>query len=174
MATLTTHFGTELFEFLQELTENNNREWFQANKQRYDAEVKAPFLRFIQAFGPRLHTFAPCFVADPRPVGGSMFRIHRDLRFSKDKRPYKTAAAAHFYHERHKDVHAPGFYLSLEPGEVFVGAGSWRPDAAALARIRDAIVAEPDAWTSAISSPSFRARFEVWGETLRRDRKSVV
>ncbi len=167
MAT-TSHFGPGLFQFLRELAENNEREWFQANKRRYEAEVRGPFLRFIEDFGPRLRAFAPRYVADPRPVGGSMFRIHRDVRFSKDKRPYKTAAAGHFYHERHKDAHAPGFYLGLEPGSIVAGAGIWRPDAPTLAKVRDAIVARPDAWTEAVSGPELRDRFEFRGEALKR------
>ena len=84
---------------VQELAANNNREWFQANKDRYESEVKEPMLGFIADFATRLRTISANFDADPRPTGGSMFRIYRDTRFSKDKRPYKTGAAAHFPHE---------------------------------------------------------------------------
>ena len=84
------HFGPELFEFLTELRNNNNREWFQANKGRYQSDVLEPLQTFVADFGPRLHDISPHFVADPRPSGGSIFRIYRDVRFSKDKTPYKT------------------------------------------------------------------------------------
>ena len=137
------HFAPALFAFLRELRENNNREWFQANKGRYEADVRDPLLRFIADFALPLHELSTHFVADPRPVGGSLFRIYRDVRFSKDKSPYKTQAAAHFRHERGKDVHAPGFYLHLEPDDVFAGAGIWHPDMKSLTKIRDAIVANP-------------------------------
>ncbi len=121
-------------------------------------------LVFIADLGPRLKAISPCFLADPRPVGGSMFRIYRDTRFSADKAPYKTHAAAHFPHrDAGKDVHAPGFYLHLEPGSSFAGGGLWRPDAAALKRVRDAIVARPAAWRAA------RRRVgEIEGDRLAR------
>ena len=113
------HFTPALFKFLRELNKNNTREWFQANKDRYETDVRNPMLGFIADFAPYLEGLSPQFVAEPRRSGGSMFRIHRDTRFSKDKSPYKTHAAAQFGHARGKDVHAPGFYLHLEiRGEV--------------------------------------------------------
>ena len=71
-------------------------------------------------------------LADPRPVGGSLFRIYRDTRFSKDKRPYKTHAGITFRHRDGRDVHGPIFYLHLEPARVFMAGGMWRPEAGAL------------------------------------------
>ena len=102
------HFTPELFEFLLELRTNNNREWFQANKGRYERHVKEPLLQFIQDFEPSLHSVSTRFIADARANGGSMFRIYRDVRFSKDKSPYKTQAAVQFRHEAGKSAHAPG------------------------------------------------------------------
>ena len=134
------HVTPELFEFFRQLKRNNNREWFQKNKARYEERVRDPLLELVADFEPHLHKISPHLVADSRPVGGSLFRIYRDVRFSKDKTPYKTAAGVRFPHEECKDVHAPGFYLHLEPGEVFAGAGIWRPDAATLRRVRDRIV----------------------------------
>ena len=80
-------------------------------------------LRFIEEFAPHLEKVSGHLVTDSRPVGGSLFRIHRDTRFAKNKTPYKTHAGAHFRHVRAKGVHAPGFYLHMEPGNVFMGAG---------------------------------------------------
>ena len=108
-----------------------------------------PALAFIEDFGPRLHAISPHLRADPRRTGGSLFRIYRDTRFSKDKTPYKTAAGIHFKHERAKDVQAPGFYLHLAPGEVFAGGGIWHPDTKTVNAIREAIVADPDGWREA-------------------------
>ena len=103
------HFTPKLFSFLRALSKNNNKLWFQENKQRYFDEVRDPFLAFIAEFAPRLRKINPYFVADPRPIGGSLFRIYRDVRFARDKSPYKTMAAAQFNHERGKNVHAqPG------------------------------------------------------------------
>ncbi len=162
------HFTPALFTFLRELRENNNREWFRGNKARYEADVRDPLLRFIADFALPLHELSAHFVADPRPVGGSLFRIYRDVRFSKDKSPYKTQAAAHFRHERGKDVHAPGFYLHLEPDDVFAGAGIWHPDMKSLTRIRDAIVANPAGWRRLTSDGEFRRRWQLAGDSLKR------
>ena len=107
-----TSFDKALFDFLRELADNNDREWFADNKARYVAEVRDPMLDFIADFGPDLHKISARYVADPRANGGSLFRIHRDVRFAKDKRPYKTNAGAHFRHEAARNAHAPGFYLS--------------------------------------------------------------
>jgi uncharacterized protein (TIGR02453 family) len=163
-----TYFGPELFRFLRRLKRNNSREWFLANKATYERDVRDPLLRFIEDFAPRLNRLSSHFVADPRPVGGSLFRIHRDVRFSKDKSPYKTAAAAQFRHEAAKDVHAPGFYLHLEPSNVFFGAGLWRPDGKTLATIRDAIVENPSQWKRILSSRIFRANFTLSGDSLKK------
>jgi uncharacterized protein (TIGR02453 family) len=162
------HFTPQLFTFLRQLSRNNTREWFQTNKARYERDVRDPLLRFIEDFAPHLRRISPHFVADPRPVGGSMFRIYRDTRFSRDKRPYKTVAAAQFRHERGKDVHAPGFYLHLEPGNVFAGVGLWHPDVHTLSTVRNAIVEKPADWKRAVNAKAFRARFEVGGDVLKR------
>ena len=102
------HFTPALFEFLSELAENNNREWFQDNKARYERDVRDALVRFVADFGDRLHEISPHMVADPRLSGGSIFRIYRDVRFSKDKSPYKTNAGMHFRHEVGREVHGAG------------------------------------------------------------------
>lgn len=162
------YFDPSLFVFLDELSQNNNREWFQTHKQRYESEVRDPMRRFIADVGPHLHQISPRFVADPRPNGGSLFRIHRDVRFAKDKRPYKTNAGAHFRHEAGRNAHAPGFYLHLEPGMVFVATGVWHPDRHALTKIRDAIVDYPKRWQQVTSTPAIRAAGGLGGDSLKR------
>ncbi|MCY3636663.1 MAG: DUF2461 domain-containing protein [bacterium] len=165
------HFTPELFEFLSDLQANNNREWFADNKWRYEQHVKEPLLEFIEDFGPHLHSISENFLADSRANGGSMFRIYRDVRFSKDKTPYKTQAAVHFRHEAGKSAHAPGFYLHLEPNEVFAGVGIWRPDTATVGAIRNRIVAEPQAWDELVRAPRFAEKFELSGDSLKRPPK---
>ena len=108
-------FDPEFFEFMADLAANNDREWFAANKERYEAEVLEPALAFIEDFSYRLREISPNFVADPRRTGGSLFRIYRDVRFSKDKSPYKTHAGAHFP-AGGKGVRGPGYYFHIEPG----------------------------------------------------------
>ena len=157
-----------LFKFLRELEANNRREWFNDHKPRFLSDVRDPMLSFIEAFAPRLKKISARFVADPSPVGGSLFRIYRDTRFSKDKSPYKTHVAAHFTHavtrgtRREEAVHAPGFYLHIEAGGSFMGAGLWRPDPALANKIRQAIVAKPPKWRAATRG------LELDGDTLAR------
>ncbi len=134
------------FRFFRELAQNNNREWFNANKDRYIEEVRDPLLGFVEAFGARLEKISTSMFADSRPNGGSLFRIYRDTRFSKDKSPYKTYAGMTFRHVEGREVAAPGFYLHLEPGRVFAAAGMWHAPSDALKQIRDAIVEHPERW----------------------------
>lgn len=162
-------FPKELFTFLRQLAKNNNREWFNDNKPRYRQFVVEPMCEFISAMGVRFEKNQWCFTADPRPHGGSMFRIYRDTRFAKDKRPYKTHAACHFRHEAGKDAHAPGFYVHLEPGAVFFGGGVWMPPNPVLEKIRHTIVENPNGWKRIISNATFKKRFgEIEGDALKR------
>ena len=162
-----THFQPGIFAFLTELKENNSREWFQANKDRFRKDVQEPLLAFISAFAEPLHSISPHFVADPRPSGGSMFRIYRDVRFSRDKSPYKVHAAAQFRHREGRDVHAPGIYLHLEPGSVFMGSGLWHPDGPTLNAIRSAIVENPARWREVSEG------LELGGESLKRGPRGI-
>lgn len=162
------HFNPGLFKFLRDLKRNNRRDWFEANKKRYEEHVREPARHFISDFAPHLRKLSPHIVADPRPTGGSLFRIYRDVRFSKDKSPYKTHTGIHFKHAEAKDVHAPGFYLHLEPRSVFVGLGIWHPDGPTLAKIRQAIVADPAKWKRARDTKRFRDHYDLSGDSLKR------
>ncbi len=95
-------------------------------------------------------------------------RIHRDVRFGKDKTPYKTNVGIHFRHEVGKDVHAPGFYLHIALDECFLGAGVWRPDSPSLAAIRERIVEEPAKWKRAKGGKRFTDVWEQSGDSLKR------
>lgn len=161
------HIGKELFQFFRELAKHNDRDWFQRNKPRYERHVKEPLLQFVSDFGPHLRRINPHLVADPRPVGGSLFRIHRDVRFSPDKSPYKTHAGVRFPHEESKNVHAPGYYLHLEPGSVFAAAGIWHPDPVTLKKVRDAMVADAAGWKRAVSA-TVRGKSTLGGDSLKK------
>jgi uncharacterized protein (TIGR02453 family) len=160
-------FTPALFRFLTELRLHNDRDWFERNRDRYLRDVRDPMLRFVAEFAPTLRKIAPRLVADARPVGGSLFRIHRDTRFSRDKTPYKTNVAAHFRHEAGRDVHGPGLYLSLDPEDVEVGGGIWHPEPEPLRRIRVSILERTPAWKRVTSAPAMRG-LEWWGESLKR------
>jgi uncharacterized protein (DUF2461 family) len=129
----------DFFTFFRELAKNNERPWFEANKQRYKDVVIAPLCDLMEAMAPRVAKISKHIVVDPRPNGGSMFRIYRDVRFAKDKSPYKTNAGLHFRHALGKDAHVPGFYMHFAPDEVFFGGGIWMPEADALNKVRRAI-----------------------------------
>ena len=156
-------FGPELFRFLEELKDNNDRDWFAANKRRYEQDLLEPALAFIEDFEPHLRELAPHLRADARRMGGSLFRIYRDTRFSKDKTPYKTAAGIYFRHEAAKEIRAPGFYLHLAPGDVFAGGGIWHPDTKTANAIRESIARNADGWREATAGVRLGA-----GDALKR------
>jgi len=159
----------DLFKFLRQLKKNNNREWFKANKQRYHDVVADPVCDFIEAIAPRLETISDHYIADPRPHGGSMFRIYRDARFTKDKKPYKEHVGCQFRHEAGKDAHAPGFYVHIAPNEILFGGGVWLPPNPILNKIREAIVEKPDQWKKITQGKAFLNRFgELKGDGLIR------
>jgi uncharacterized protein (TIGR02453 family) len=168
MAAKTAYVTAETFRFLRELARNNNREWFAANKARYETTTRDPFLLLIGDLAEPLARISPHFRADPRPSGGSMFRIYRDTRFANDKTPYKAWLGARLFHERSRQVPAPLFYLHVAPGRCFVGGGLWHPESATVKRIRDFLVDNPATWKKAVRSKRFRERFELDGESLTR------
>ena len=160
-------FGAALPAFLQDLRENNERDWFNANRARYEDAVREPARAFIRSMAPALAAISPHFRADDRKQGGSLMRIHRDTRFSRDKTPCKTNVGIQFRHALGRDVHAPGFYVHVEPGSAFLAAGLWRPDTGALAMIRARIHEEPDTWRRIRDAPPFRGCFRLGGESLK-------
>lgn len=139
------YFTADLFRFLVRLKRNNNRDWFLAHHEEFETSVRQPALRFITDFAAPLYEITPHLVADPRPSRGSLFRIYRDVRFSHDKRPYKTHVAMRFSH-RGKDVHSAGFYLHLEPRGCFAASGLWHPEPPTLLKVRNAIVSRSEEW----------------------------
>ncbi len=157
-------FPTDFFDFFSELEAHNERGWFEENKPRYEESVVAPCLDFISAMGPELKKISPHFTAIPKKTGGSMFRIYRDTRFSKDKTPYKTNAALHFRHALGKDAHAPGFYLHLEPGQVFFGGGMWLPPSDALKNIRATIDEDQAGWKKVKNNKRLKDLFGALAE----------
>lgn len=140
----------QALQFVADLKANNRREWFHQNKARYQGEVVKPVQELLSAvrLNPHLH--------------GSLFRIHRDVRFSADKSPYKTHVGIHFRHEDGKDAHAPGIYVHLEPAQSFLGAGMWRPEKQALNSIRQAIWQNSAGWRGVIES------IQLAGDSLKR------
>ena len=162
------YFGPDLFGFLTELKNHNDREWFLSNKTRYEEQVRDPFLRLIADLRPGFEKINPRIVVDPSPTRGSMMRIYRDIRFSSDKTPYKTNIAAHFKHARAKDDAVPGYYLHLAPGSSMTGAGVWHPEPRAAQKIRSAILADPKRWKKATEGRTRGSACGMVGESLKR------
>ena len=162
------YFTAKTFRFQRDLAKNNNRAWFAANRQRYEEVLRQPFLRLIADLQAPLAKISAHYRADPRPQGGSLFRIHRDTRFANDKTPYKTWAGARIAHERRREVPAPSFYVHIAPRDAFAGGGLWHPESPTLNRVRTFLADNPAAWTKATRAPTFRRDFEWWGESLTR------
>jgi uncharacterized protein (TIGR02453 family) len=160
-------FPKEGIEFLKRLKRNNHREWFEKHKADFESFVKLPMQSLIAALHPHFERFAPEFDINPKR---SIFRIYRDVRFSKDKTPYKTHVAAHFVlRGKPKGVEGSGFYLHVEPGEVFLGGGLYMPDGDQLKKIRRAISGQPERFLSILHEKKFKKTFgALEGEKLQR------
>jgi uncharacterized protein (TIGR02453 family) len=161
-------FKPETIAFLRELKANNNRDWFNENKPRYEELVLDVALNFIQSMHDPLLKIAPHFTAIPKRMGGSLMRVYRDTRFSKNKTPYKTNIGIQFRHEQARDVHAPGFYVHIDPDSVFLGAGMWRPAPQALLGIRERITYKQAEWLRVCAEAKFKKQFSLGGEKLTR------
>lgn len=161
-----TGFPKDTIPFLKSLTKNNTREWFNAHKHRYEASFLNPALELIEALVHPLGAVAPCLKVEVKKSGGSLMRIYRDTRFSKDKTPYKTNIGIHFRHQAGKDVHAPGIYLHIAPNECFLAAGIWHPASGPIREIRQHIVDNPDTWKRALGR-GFAKNFTLHDESLK-------
>lgn len=162
------HFDPSLMQFLKDLKANNNKEWFNDHKQDYEDKVRSPALAFIEQMDHWIRLISPHYEAIPKKVGGSLMRVYRDVRFSKDKSPYKTNLGIQFRHEIGKDVHAPGFYVHIEPDEIFLGVGTWHPEPNSLKAIRDHIATKPGPYQDAIEHAPFTEFYNMAGESLMR------
>ncbi|MEP6571645.1 MAG: TIGR02453 family protein [Gemmatimonadota bacterium] len=152
--------------FFRRLARNNNRDWFEVHRAIYETEIKAPLAALVEDMDVRLARLAPEIIGDPRR---SVFRIHRDVRFSKDKSPYKTNAGCWFHHRDagrivgESEGGGAGFYFHLAGAECLVAGGIWMPPRVTLARIRAAIVDDPRGFSRTMG-PAFRRRFGALSE----------
>ncbi|TAN07649.1 MAG: DUF2461 domain-containing protein [Rhodanobacteraceae bacterium] len=162
------YFSPATFRFLRALARHNNRAWFKAHQAEYETRVRGPYLQLIADLQAPTAKLSRHYRADPRKVGGSLFRIQRDTRFSHDKEPYKAWAGARIFHERRREIAAPSFYLHIAPGDCFVGAGLWHPENHTLRNVRSFIVDNPAAWKRAAHSRTFQDHYAFWGQSLTR------
>ena len=164
-------FRPAAFRFLRDLARNNQKAWFEANREVYEREVREPMRRLVETLDAKLGSIAPEIVGDPKR---SMFRIHRDVRFSRDKSPYKTNAGAWLYHRNAGrkvgtagEGGGAGFYFHIDPTTCFMAGGIWMPARPALLRIREAIAAQPTALARLTSAAGFQRRFEGLSEEAK-------
>lgn len=175
------YFTPATFTFLRQLARNNNRAWFEKNRPCYEEDVKGPCLRLIADMAEPLKGISAQLVANPKTVGGSLFRIYRDTRFAADKSPYKTHTGMTFYHAAARSaargdggnagfgrLDAPVLYLHLQPGECFTGGGIWHPQPETLKRVRNYMVNNPASWKKATRDAKFLKVFALGGDALSR------
>ncbi|MBC3764299.1 DUF2461 domain-containing protein [Neptunicella marina] len=165
---MSNYFSQQTFQFLTQLANHNDKEWFNEHKQDYEKFVREPALAYISEMQSWIKMISPYYEAIPKKMGGSLMRVYRDVRFSKNKAPYKTNIGIQFRHEIGKDVHAPGFYLHIEPGNSFLGVGSWHPAPDALKAYRDHIVTKPGPYQDAIEHQPFAECYQMTGNSLQR------
>lgn len=147
-----TYFSADFLKFFRELAANNNRDWFQDNKKRYEESVKKPFHAFVGEAIAQIHKKDKTFLLQP---SDAIFRINRDIRFSKDKSPYKLNTSAIISREGRKDHSYPGLYIELGPEKLAMAGGSYEPDKDLVYNIREAIAADPRAFRRIISKAAF-------------------
>jgi uncharacterized protein (TIGR02453 family) len=161
-----TGFSKKFVNFFSGLKKNNSKSYFESKRGVYENIVKPEMEAFIVAVGEGLRRISPHFMAEPR-IGGSMYRIYRDIRFSSNKMPYKTHGAALFYHQQGGRHELPAFYFQIDPETVMFAAGHYMVSPENLDLIRRAINRHGDLLAKMVKSRAFKTRFgEIEGEAL--------
>lgn len=159
-------FTERTLKFLRSLKRNNTREWFNAHKDDYEADVRQPMIATIERLAEDFREFAPELLASPK---ASLYRIHRDTRFSPNKAPYKTHAAAVFPHRRLPKHEGAGVYFHISTEDVWIGGGMYAPQTPQLVVLREHIAANVTQLRGIVESPAFRRRVgAIEGERLQR------
>ena len=166
MRSFTNPFTSKTVSFLRSLKRNKDREWFRARKDRYEQHVRGPMIAVVERLAEDFRTIAPELMASPKH---SLFRIYRDTRFSGDKKPLKTHAAAVFRTRHLPKPQGAGLYFEIAPGWVWIGGGMWRPEPPELVRLREHIAGTWPEIRDITRAAAFRRRFEeLSGDTLTR------
>lgn len=160
------HFTVETLSFLRRLKRNNRREWFNARREEYETHVRQPMITIIERLAVDLRTFAPELVVSAKT---SMYRIHRDTRFSGNKAPYKTHVAASFPCRDLPKHEGAGLYFHVSADDVWVGGGMYAPQTPQLQAVREHIAANFRRFRTIAESPGFRRSVgSIDGEQLQR------
>jgi uncharacterized protein (TIGR02453 family) len=159
-------FSPPTLAFLRGLKRHNDRAWFAARKDAYERDVKAPMIALVERLAGDLRRFAPDLVASPR---ASLYRVHRDTRFSTDKSPFKTQIGAVFPHRALHRHQGAGLYVEIGPAGVMIGGGIYMPQPPELHALRNHLAANTARFRSLVESPGFRRSVgAVTGSSLRR------
>ncbi len=167
---MNTHFKPDTLQFISDLKNNNDRNWFQENKERYDL-ARQDFLQFVDSWIKGITEFDES--VEVQKASEIVFRIYRDVRFSNDKRPYKDHFGAYLAPGGRKSVY-PGYYFHLSPGgQSFIGGGVWMPPTAHLKALRQEIDYNFQEFSEIVQSPEFINNFgkELSGEKLKTSPK---
>lgn len=160
------YFTKDFLKFFKELEKNNDREWFKKHKKRYEEQVKKPFEKFVEVMIDKMQAVDPRIVITPKDA---IFRIYRDVRFSKDKSPYKVQVSGIISKDGRKDMSTPGIYLQLNHKEFAIYSGAYMPDKNQLQGIREAIASDPKGFKKLINAKSFVNKFgTIQGEQNKR------
>lgn len=158
MPSVEPYYTEATFDFLRQLAAHNSHEWFHAHKADYEARVREPSLRLISDLQKPLAKLSAHMLAEPKKVGGSLFRVMRDTRRKHPEGPYKPWIGLRFFHEQKREVHAPSFYvhISADPADCFVGGGLWKPEPPTLKKIRAFLEENPRSWEKALATPALK------------------
>jgi len=160
-------FTPETLRFLRGLKRNNRRDWFNARRDVYETHIRQPMTAIVERLAVDLRSFAPEFVASPKV---SMFRIHRDTRFSADKRPYKTHIAAVFPARGLPRHEGPALYFHVSAEEIWIGGGLYAPPTPQLQAVREHVAADFKRLRTILESPAFKRTFGALEDTNRLQR----
>lgn len=161
------YFTAEYLKFFRGLKKNNSKAWFDANKKVYEAEVKKPFAAFVEEIITRIRAEDPTLTTGAKEA---IFRLNRDIRFSKDKAPYKTHMAANISAGGRKNYELPGFYLQFGPDQVMLGGGAYMLENETIYKVRKAIVKNLDTFAALLKDKNFKQKFG----TLQGEQNKVL
>jgi uncharacterized protein (TIGR02453 family) len=158
-----TGFRPAALTFFRGLARHNDKAWFEDHREAWEREVRDPMRALVEEVDDGLARLAPELLGDPKR---SLFRLHRDTRFSKDKKPFKTNAACQFFHQgagrgagQSAATPAAGLYFQLAPGDCLVAAGIWMPPPPALVRLRDALAEDPTGFARLVRAAPFKRAY---------------
>lgn len=161
------YFTAEYLKFFRGLKKNNSKAWFDANKKVYEAEVKKPFAALVEEIITRIRAEDPALTTSAKEA---IFRLNRDIRFSKDKAPYKTHMAANISAGGRKNYELPGFYLQFGPDQVMLGGGAYMLENETIYKVRKAMVKNLDAFATLLNDKNFKQKYG----TLQGEQNKVL